>query len=174
MAISRDKKQTLVAEMREALKNSKMTVFAKYNGLSVADLQRLRRSAREQHVLIKVIKNRLVKVALEGVDTYKDTDSSALEGQLLYALSLEDEVAPAKVLAEFAKTNPDLQLMGAFSGEGANVDDTELKALANLPNKQQLVAEVVAQLLSPLNDSVNALGGDLHGLLDGIKAKATN
>lgn len=173
MAISRDKKQTLVAELTELLKDAKGTAFARYQTLTVADLQELRKAAREAGVTIKVVKNRLVRVALQGIDTYKETDTSLLVGQLVYAVSSEDEVMPAKVLDTFAKTHPALQLAGGFSGEGLAISEADVKALAGLPSKDQLVAEVVAQLLSPVHDTVNALGGNLHGLLDGIEAKAT-
>ncbi len=172
MAISRDKKNALVAEIRELLADSKMTVFAQYQGLSVADVQTLRRAARESGVTIKVVKNRLVRVALEENATYKGIDTSSLTGQLLYAVSADDEVAPAQVLDTFAKTHPALQFVGAFSGEGALLSADDVKALAGLPSKNQLIGEVVAQLLSPVHDITNALSGNLHALLDGVEAKA--
>ena len=174
MAISRDKKQALVANMTEKLSASKLTVFAQYQGLSVADLQELRAAAREAGVSITVIKNRLVRVALSDIATYKDTDTSALEGQLLYAISSDDEVAPAQVLDKFAKTHPALQFVGGFSDEGLALSADDVKALAGLPSKNQLIAEVVAQLLSPVHDVTNALSGNLHALLDGVEAKATS
>ncbi|HET6747306.1 MAG TPA: 50S ribosomal protein L10 [Candidatus Saccharimonadales bacterium] len=174
MAISRDKKNTLVAELAESLAGAKMTVFAQYQGLSVADVQELRKAAREAGVVIKVVKNRLVRVALQASDTYKNTDTSPLVGQLLYAISAEDEVAPAQVLDTFAKTHPALQLAGAFSGEGALLSADEVKALAGLPSKNQLIGEVISQLLSPVHDITNALSGNLHALLDGVEAKATS
>jgi large subunit ribosomal protein L10 len=174
MAITRDKKNTLVAEMSDVLQDAKMTVFAQYQGLSVADVQELRAAAREAGVIIKVIKNRLVRVALASNDVYKDTDTSALSGQLLYAISTTDEVAPAQVLDKFAKTHPALVFVGAFSGEGATLSAADVKALAGLPSKNQLIGEVVAQLLSPVHDVTNALSGNLHALLDGVSAKATN
>ena len=174
MAISRDKKQTLVAELVELLSDAKATAFAQYEGLSVADLQALRAAAREAGVSIKVVKNRLFRVALSEISTYNDTDTSSLKGQLIYAISADDEVAPAQVLNTFAKDHPQLQLTGGFSGEGLALNSDEIKALAGLPSKNQLIAEVVAQLLSPVHDTVNALSGNLHGLLDGIEAKATN
>lgn len=174
MAISRDKKTALVADMTDLLSGAKMTVFARYAGLSVAEVQQLRRAAREAGVTIKVVKNRLVRVALESNDIYKDTDTTPLVGQLLYAVSTDDEVAPAQILNTFAKTHPALEFAGAFSGEGALLSPDEVKALAGLPSKNQLIAEVVAQLLSPVHDVTNALSGNLHALLDGIEAKATN
>src|SRR6266496_4888587 len=99
MAISRDKKQTLVSELGGLLGSAKMTTYAAYEGLSVADLQELRRAAREANVTVKVVKNRLVRVALEQSETLKNVDTSTLKGQLLYAMSDSDEVAPAQALA---------------------------------------------------------------------------
>lgn len=173
MAITKDKKQALVNELTELLADAKGTAFAAYNGTSVADLQALRRKARESGVTIKVVKNRLVRVALSDNKTYKDTDTSGLVGQLLYAFSADDEVMPAKVLNDFAKANPSLVLAGGFSGEGLAQNASDVTALAGLPSKNQLIAEVVAQLLSPVHDVTNALSGNLHALLDGVEAKAT-
>ncbi len=174
MAISRDKKNELVAEFTELLTNAKTTAFATYQGLTVADIQVLRAQAREQGVVIKVVKNRLVRVVLTGIDAYKDVDSSSLTGQLLYAFATEDEVAPAKVLSEFAKKNDALVIAGGFSLESGLMTADEVKALASLPSKDQLIGEVIAQLLSPVNDVTNALSGNLHALLDGVEAKATS
>lgn len=173
MAIDRSKKQSLVAELETLLSTAKMTVFARYAGLSVADMQKLRRAAREQGIVIKVVKNRLVKVALTQNKNLKDADTSPLKGQLLYALSTEDEVAPAQALATFAKTNPALQLVGAISAQGALLDENEVKALATLPSKNELIAQVLATLASPVNDVISGLSGNLHALLDGVEAKAT-
>lgn len=174
MAISRDKKNTLVAELVELLSSAKTTAFATYQGLTVADIQQLRAAAREAGVTIKVVKNRLVRVALAGTDTYKDVDTSSLNGQLLYAISSDDEVVPAKVLNDFAKKNPTLVIAGGLSAEAGLMTADDVKALASLPSKDQLIGEVIAQLLSPVNDVTNALSGNLHALLDGVEAKATS
>lgn len=173
MAITRDKKQALVSQMNDVLSSAKLTVFAQYQGLSVADMQELRALAREAGVSITVTKNRLVRVAMNSIDTYKETDTSMLQGQLVYAISNEDEVAPAQVLDKFAKNHPELQFVGGFSDEGLVLSADDVKALAGLPSKNQLIAEVVAQLLSPVHDTTNALSGNLHALLDGVEAKAS-
>lgn len=172
MAISKDKKQALVSELAELFAEAKGTAVAKYQGISVADLQALRKAARQSGVSIKVVKNRLVRVAMGDNDTYKNTDTGALVGQLLYAFSDSDEVMAAKVLDEFSKTHPELELVAGFSGEGLALSTADVKALAGLPSKNQLIAEVVAQLLSPVHDVTNALSGNLHALLDGVEAKA--
>ena len=174
MAISRDKKQALVTELSDILGSSKMVVAVKYDGTSVADLQELRRTAREAGVSVKVVKNRLLRVAMQNSKTHKDTDTSLLTAQLLYAYSAEDEVAPAQVISNFAKTHPTIDLVAGFDNTGTSLDTAEVKALAGLPSKEQLIAQVVAQLLSPVHDVTNALSGNLHALLDGVEAKATN
>ena len=174
MAISRDKKNTLVADMSELLASAKSTAFAAYDGLSVADVQKLRAEARAEGVIIKVVKNRLVRVAMSELDAYKSTDTSSLTGQLIYAVSAEDEVAPAKVLNTFAKTHDALRIVGGFSDDGTLMSADDVIALASLPSKAQLVAEVIATLLSPVHDITNALSGNLHALLDGVEAKATS
>ena len=174
MAITRDKKEALVAQLKDAFSSAKSVAFARYTGLSVAHLQQLRTAARDADVKIIVVKNRLVRVAMKKTDAFKTTENNNLEGQLLYAFSDSDEVMASKVLDEFAKKNPQLELSGGFSAEGAALDEAEVKALASLPGKDQLIAEVVSQLLSPVHDTTNALSGNLHALLDGVEAKATN
>ena len=173
MAISKDKKQTLVADLTTLLENAKTTVYARYQGLTVAELQELRKAAREAGVKIKVVKNRLVRVAMGEIAVYKDTDTTGLTGQLLYAISDSDEVAPAKVLAEFAKTHDALAIAGGFSDLGANLSEDEIKALAALPSKNELIAGVVAQLLSPVTDSISGLTGGISGIISGLEAKAS-
>ena len=173
MAISKDKKQALVAEMGQLFADAKSIAVAKYQGTSGADLQELRRAARENNVVVKVVKNRLVRVAFAGSETFKETDTSALQGQLIYAISSNDEVMPAKILNDFAKTHPTVELVAGFSDEGLAQSTADVVALASLPGKNQLIAETVEQLLSPVHDVVNALSGNLHALLDGVETKAT-
>ena len=172
MAITKDKKNELVADLTKLLSNAKATVFAKYQGLTVAELQELRKAARENGVKIKVVKNRLVRVAMGQIAVYKDTDTTGLTGQLLYAVSDSDEVAPAKILAEFAKSHNALDLVGGFSDLGRALSTDEVKTLAAMPTKNELIAQVVAQLLSPVTDSVSALAGGLSGIVSGLEAHA--
>ena len=157
MAISRDKKNTLVADLTELLNNSKMVVYAKYEGLTVAELQELRKLARESGVKIKVVKNRLVKVAMKEIAAYKNTDVSALTGQLLYAVGSDEDFDAAKVLAKFAKTHAKMELVGGFNAEGTTLSTEEVKTLGSLPSKNELIAQVVDTLLSGINGIVSGL-----------------
>ena len=157
MAISRDKKNTLVADLTELLNDSKMVVYAKYEGLTVAELQELRKLARESGVKIKVVKNRLVKVAMKEIAAYKNTDVSALTGQLLYAVGADEDFDAAKVLAKFAKTHAKMELVGGFNAEGTTLSTEEGKTLGSLPSKNELIAQVVDTLLSGINGIVSGL-----------------
>ncbi|MBR3204453.1 50S ribosomal protein L10 [Candidatus Saccharibacteria bacterium] len=172
MAISKDKKSTLVAELTELLTNAKATVFARYQGLTVAELQDLRKQAREAGVKIKVVKNRLVRVAMNEIAVYKDTDTTGLTGQLLYAISDTDEIMPAKVLANFAKDHEALDLTGGFSDLGATLSSEDVKALAAMPSKNEMIAQVVATLLSPMNDVISGTAGSLSGIVSGLEQHA--
>jgi large subunit ribosomal protein L10 len=172
MALTKDKKQSVIDEVSTLLADSKMTVVAAYQGTPVKALQSLRRNGRDNGTILKVVKNRLVIKAIQGNDTLKDADTSALSGMLLYAFNNEDEVAPAKILADFAKNQPTIEFVGGISADGKFVSADEMKALSALPSKNELIASVVATLLSPVNDVTNGLSGNLHALLDGVEAKA--
>jgi large subunit ribosomal protein L10 len=174
MALTKDQKKEVIDQVSELLDSSKMTVVAKYQGTSVKSIQDLRRQVRDNGTQVKVVKNRLFKKALLGNTALKHVDPSLLQGQLLYAFNAEDEVAPAQGLNQFAKTNPSIEFVGAITAEGKFISAEEVKALAGLPSKNELIAQVVATLVSPLNDAINGLSGNLHALLDGVQAKASN
>lgn len=172
MALTKDKKNEVIAEVAQLLNDSKMTVVAKYQGTTVKAVQDLRRQARDNGTKVKVVKNRLVIKAIQQTEALRNVDTSALEGMLLYAFNANDEVAPAQSLDNFAKKNPTIEFVGAITAQGTFIDAAEVKALAGLPSKNDLIAQVVATLTSPLNDVMNGLSGNLHALLDGVEAKA--
>jgi large subunit ribosomal protein L10 len=172
MALSKEDKHKVVSEVAELLTTSKMTVVAKYQGTTVKALQTLRRDARSNGTRVKVIKNRLVIQALRSSKDFADTDTSSLEGMLLYAFNGEDEVAAAQILNTFAKQNPTLEFVGAISSDGTFVDAATVKALAGLPGKNQLIAGLINTLNAPVMGVMSGLSGDLHGLLKGLEAKA--
>lgn len=172
MALTKNDKQAVIEEVSELLKNSKMTVVAKYEGTTVKALQGLRRDAKENGTKVKVVKNRLVIQAVKATDNVKDVDTSALQGMLLYAFNGEDEVAPAQSLNAFAKQNPSLQFVGAITAEGKFISSDEVKALALLPGKNQMIAGLINTLNGPVQGIMSGLGGDLHGILKALEAKA--
>lgn len=172
MALSKTQKQDVINEVAELLASSKLTVVAKYEGTGVKPLQALRRDARGSGTTVKVVKNRLVIQALKGSETFKDIDTSALEGMLLYAFNSEDEVAPAQNLQAFARMHPTLQFVGAITPEGQFMAAEDVKALADLPSKEQLRAMLVGTIAAPLSGFANVLAGNIRGVLNVLTARA--
>lgn len=172
MALAKSKKSEVISELVDLLDSSKLTVVASYRGLTVKQMQELRKQAKENGTTLKVVKNRLVKKALEQVDTLKNTDTGALKDQLIYAFNAEDEVAPAQVLAAFAKTSPQLQFVGAINADGTFLVAEDVKALASLPSKDQLRGQLVGTLAAPLSGFVNVLAGNVRGVLNVLNARA--
>jgi large subunit ribosomal protein L10 len=172
MAITRDKKNTLVAELAELFASAKGSVGAAYTGLTVADMQVLRAAARAENVTIKVAKNRLVRVALGAETKFKTADTSLLTGQLVYAFSNVDEVAPAQVLAKFAKSHPALKLVIGFDGTGEILDTAMVTALAALPSKDQLRGQLVSVIAGPLSGFLNVANGAQRGFTHVLSQRA--
>jgi len=174
MALTKKEKDAIVAEVSQLLADSKLTVVAKYEGTTVKALQGLRRDAKANGTLVKVVKNRLIIKAIEATTSLKDVKTDALEGMLLYAFNSSDEVAPAKSLNDFATKNPTLEFVGAITADGNFLDAASVKALAVLPSKEQLIAGILNTLNSPVRGVMSALTSNLHGLLQGLEAKASN
>lgn len=172
MALTKEKKQEVIDSVAQLLSTSKMTVVAQYQGTSVKQIQDLRRSAKENATVVKVVKNRLVIQALKSNELFNNADTSQLTSQLLYAFNADDEVAPAQSLANFAKKNPSIKFVGAFTSEGNFISAEEVAALAKLPSKPQLIAGIINTLQSPVNGVMSGLKGNLHGLLGALEAKA--
>lgn len=172
MALAREKKEEVIAEVEKLLSDSKLTVVAKYQGTPVKAMQQLRNDAASDGTKLRVVKNRLFKRALLGNDSLKGIDTSALHGQLLYAFNSVDEVAPARNLADFAKTNPQIEFVAAFSSDGQLLEPDLVKALAGLPTKQVLRAQLLGTISAPLSGFVNVLAGNARGVLNVLNARA--
>ncbi len=174
MPLTKSKKDEIVKELGDLLSKSKMTVVVKYQGTTVAAMQELRAKAEENGTTVKVVKNRLVQKAFLASDTHKDSDTSAMQGMLMYAFNANDEVAPAQAIHAMTKSEPQLEFVGAFDATGKLLSAEEVKALAVLPSREVMIAMVINTLKSPVNGVISGLKGNLHGLLDAVALKATN
>ncbi|MBI2007762.1 50S ribosomal protein L10 [Candidatus Saccharibacteria bacterium] len=172
MALSKERKQETVKEVQDLLAGSKTVVFARYQGTPVRSMQELRLRARSSGTVVRVIKNRLFKKALASTGNFKDIDVTNLRGQLLYAFNEADEVAPAQNLASFAMTNPQIEFVGAITEDGELLSADDVKTLASLPTKDQLRAQLVATIQSPLTGVVSAVAGNIRGVLSVLNARA--
>lgn len=172
MALNKEQKTAVVAEVAELLERSKMTVVASYKGIDVKAMQSLRKSAKGNATIVRVVKNRLFIQSLKSVGHFKDVDTSKFKEQLLYAFNAEDEVASAQVLANFAKSTPNLSFIGAITADGSFIGPEDVKALANLPSKEQLRAQLAGTIAAPLSGFVGILLGNIRGFLNVMSARA--
>ena len=154
-----EEKKQIVASMSEQFKTAVSGVFVDYCGLSVEEDTQLRNKLREAGVEYKVIKNTLARFAAKEVGF--DELDPILNGPTSLALSMTDEVAPAKVIAEFAKTHEQLEIKAGFL-DGKVLALDEVKTLAATPNRETLLAK----LLGSLNAPISNLARTLQALVD--------
>ena len=143
--VERAEKQEFVTAMRTAFEQNAAVIVAHYAGLTVSDMQKLRQQAKQAGVSVKVAKNRLAKIALDG--TQVASIAALLKGPTLLAYST-DPVAVAKVAVDYAKANEKLVVLGGAMGATA-LDATAIKTLATLPSLDELRAKLVGLIQAP-------------------------
>lgn len=168
MAKTRSQKEVIVSEMSTMLSSGKSAVFATYMGLTVKDFEDLRRQLRAEQVEIMVAKKSLLGLALQNAKI-SGIDAEALESGVTVAVGMADEVSPARIIATFAKTHPQVSILGGVL-EGKAVEAAMVKALALLPSKQQLLGQVVGTIAAPLSGFVNVLAGPARGVVQVLKS----
>ena len=153
MSLNRNEKAAVVMEVAAQAAAAQTLALAEYRGLTVAHMDALRKQAREQGVYLHVLKNTLARRAVAG--TPFEVVSEAMVGPLIYGFS-EDAVAAAKVIADFAKTNDKLVVKaGAYAGKALDVEG--VKALASIPSREVLIAQVAGLLKSPIQRMAGVL-----------------
>ena len=169
--MDRAQKEKVVEELGQIFESSGVVVVAHYEGLTVAEMQDLRGRMREAGGSVRVAKNRLAKIALDG----KPVASIAeyLEGMTVLAYS-EDPVAAAKVMDKYAKDNDKLVILGGAMGETA-LDLAGVKAVAAMPSREELIAQIVSQIGAPAANIAGAIGApasNIASILSTIEEKA--
>lgn len=166
-------KEGLVGEIKERFNGSEAVLLIDYRGLSVKDMQELRRSVREAGGEIKVYKNSLTEIAIREL-ALPNLDEH-LQGPTAFVFVEADPVAPAKALSVFAKTHQALELKGGLL-QNRVIDSSGLKALATLPSREVLIAQLLGTIQNPLTGTVRVLAGPARAfatVLDAIaKQKA--
>jgi large subunit ribosomal protein L10 len=143
--VDRTEKQALVASLSDVFKKTSVVVVAHYSGLTVAQMQALRKQMREAGASVQVAKNRLAKIALAGTDVASIGD--LLKGPTLLAYS-DDPVAAAKVAVAFAKDNEKLVILGGAMGRTA-LNPDGVKSLATMPSLDELRAKLIGLIQAP-------------------------
>ena len=142
-------KQPIVQEIAENIKDAQSLVVVDYRGLTVAQDTELRKALREAGVTYKVYKNTLVKRAIAG--TVFESLSDSLEGPNAFAISTTDATAPARVLAEFAKKAPKLEIKAGVV-EGTFYDEAGMKVISEIPSREVLLGRLLGSMQSPITN----------------------
>ena len=165
--MDRAQKEQLVDELGQIFESSGVVVVSHYAGLTVAEMQDLRAKAREAGGSVRVAKNRLAKIALEG----KPCESIAdlLTGMTVLTYS-EDPVAAAKVAQDFAKGNDKFVILGGAMGENA-LDAAGVEAVSKMPSREELIATIAGMIGAPASNIAGAIGAPAS-ILSTIEDKA--
>ena len=169
--MDRAQKEKLVEELGQIFESSGVVVVSHYAGMTVADMQDLRAKAREADAAVRVAKNRLAKIALEGKPCASISDY--LSGMTVITYS-EDPVAAAKVAEEFAKTNEKFEIIGGAMGENA-LDRAGVTAVSKMPSRDELIASIVGCIGAPASNIAGAIGApasNIASILSTIEEKA--
>ncbi len=147
MSLNRSEKEAVISDVTGLAAKAQTLVLAEYRGITVADMTRLRSSARSNGVDLSVLKNTLARRAVAGSGFAVASD--LMTGPLIYGFS-KDAVAAAKVVADFAKTNDKLVIRGGATG-GKALDVNGVKQLASIPPKEVLLAQLLGLMQSPIS-----------------------
>lgn len=169
MAITREKKETLVNGYVEKLQRSQAVIVSEYRGLTTKQVQGLRRDLRNVHSELTVSKNTLLARALTEVGL--PAPESLLTGPVAVTFCYDEVAAPAKVLTKFAKDSKIMVLRGGLMGQSV-FNESGVQALTELPSKDQLRGQVVGALQAPISGLVNVLAGALRGFMNVLNARA--
>ncbi len=169
--MDRAQKEKVVEELGQIFESSGVVVVAHYAGLTVAEMQDLRARARDVGGSVRVAKNRLAKIALQGQPCESMTE--LLTGMTVLTYS-EDPVAAAKVAEDFAKENKKFEILGGAMGETA-LDRAGVEAVSKMPSREELIASIVGCIGAPASNIAGAIGApasNIASILSTIEDKA--
>ena len=169
--MDRAQKEALVEELGQIFESSGVVVVAHYTGLTVAEMQDLRARARDAGGSVRVAKNRLAKIALQGKPC--ESITSLLSGMTVLTYS-EDPVAAAKVAQDFAKENQKFVILGGAMGENA-LDVAGVEAVSKMPSREELISTIAGMLGAPASNIAGAIGApasNIASILSTIEDKA--
>jgi large subunit ribosomal protein L10 len=169
--VDRAQKEKVVEELGQIFESSGVVVVAHYQGLTVAEMQDLRAKVREVGGSVRVAKNKLAKIALDGKPAAGIAD--LMTGMTVLAYS-EDPVAAAKAADEYAKSNDKYVILGGAMGESI-LDVDGVKAVAKMPSREELIASIVGCIGAPASNIAGAIGApasNIASILSTIEEKA--
>ncbi len=170
MAITRTAKEQEVEKLSGELGRIKLAVMTDYRGLTVPEVEELRATLRSEGMTYRVTKNTLLRLAAAQNPALAQIDPAAFSGPMALALGFDDEVAPARVIFQYAKEHSALEVVGAITGDGQILTAAQVKALATLPTREQLLGMVVGTIAAPLTGFVGVMAGNVRSIINVLNA----
>lgn len=165
--ITKEQKKKIVQDLTQKFKDAKSVVFVDYKSTKVKNVTELKKQLREAGVEYLVSRKTLIDIALKEAGI--ETSVKKLDGQIAISFSNDDEVVAAKIIDKFSKTNENVKMLGGVLGS-LIMSDKDVKALAKIPSKEELLAKMVGSIKAPISGFVNVLGGNLRGLVQALNA----
>lgn len=159
MAVTRQKKESVLQDLIKDWEKAKSTIFATYQGIPVKEFSSLRRELHQKGAKLKIAKKTLIRLAAKKLN-YPEISEATLPGAVSITFGFQDEVAAARTLSAFAKTHPQVEILAGFM-EGRLLSQKEAKFLSTIPERKELLAKLVGSLNAP----ISGFHGVLYGLL---------
>src|SRR4030042_4366629 len=170
MAQTKEQKQKTIEDLKEKVDRQKSMVFIDFQGVKVKDLSNLRKKIKEVGGQLKVAKKTLINLALKNLGFKLEKD---LKGEIALIFAFEDSISPLKKTYQFSETNENLKILDGFF-DGKFIEKEKVLTLAQLPNKEELLARLVGSISSPVSGFLNVLQGNLRGLVYILSQLKTN
>jgi len=170
--VTKEKKQEVVADLIDRIREASSLYFVDFSGMSVTEDQAFRRELREKGVGIKVAKNTLILRALAEVGGY-EIEEKKLFGQTALVFGMNDAIAPAKIIRQFFEKSDRPKLKLAVV-EGQVFDGSQLKAVAELPTREDMIASIIGSIHAPISGihgAINAVMRDVVMLIEEVAKK---
>lgn len=167
MALTKEKKQKLIEDLRDKVSRQKSMILIGFSGIKVKELAELRKKLRESEAGLKVVKKNLADIVFKEKKINFKKDN--FKEEIAFVFGFGDEVSPAKAVYEFSKDNESLKILGGYM-ENEEKDKETIMALAQLPSREELYAKLAGSVASPLSGFVNVLQGNIKGLVCALSA----
>jgi len=169
LPLSRKKKEELIEELTEQFRNSSVIVYTDYRGLAMPGLNALRKALRAHDAEYHVVKNTLAELALRRAGM--PVPEELLAGPTAASIITGDIAGAVRAMTDFAATNRELTIKGGQAGQRI-LSAEEIPALATLPSREVLLAQVMGGMKAPISGLVTVLGGTIRGLVTVLQAHA--
>jgi large subunit ribosomal protein L10 len=165
--LTKTQKKKIIEDLADKIKRQKTLIFTSITGVKVGEIQKLRRELKKAELEYKTAKKTLINLALKKAK--QEIDLSSFAGSLALAFSYQGPVLPAKIIYKFSKEHPNLKILGGLM-ESRILSLEDIKELAMIPSREELLAKLVWSIESPISLLVNVLQGNIRNLVGVLNA----